>query len=194
MTFASLANAHAGQPAVVIGKGPTLDAWIAAGCPQPAGAVRIGVNHVGGAVACDYNVSVHSDQPEMDAIPGVWLRGIAHGWDLPFAKTKWQLPNGGHWMLTGSGIPLLTDRAVVADCRWFYCASSSAQPAIQLAWYLGCPELMLVGIDGGRQQAKAAVAVPGGQSPAQDYSRMTQGAHHVADTLFGTRWRRWSAA
>jgi len=192
MNFHDLQNLHAGRPAVVIGKGPSLDAWLAAGCPQPEGAVRIGVNHVGGAVPCDFNVSVHSDQPEMDPIPGVWLRGIAHGWNLMFKEVKWKLPHGGHWMLTGSGIPLLTDRAQVADCHWFWCETSSSQPAIQLAWYLGCDSLMLVGIDGGAAQAEAAKAVPGGTSKAQDYGRMLKDTWFIADALFGTRWRHWA--
>jgi hypothetical protein len=201
MTFPDLQNLHAGRPAVVIGKGPTLDRWLAAGCPQPEGAVRIGVNHVGGAVRCDYNVSVHDhvQLPELAAIPGCWLTGLPQPamnpnvqWEQGL-RVMWRDPPDIGFYMTFREDVLDWSRDRLAVLPWLYVYSSSVQPAIHLAWYLGCESLMLVGIDGGTGQAEASKAVPGGESRPQDYGRFTAHTTLASDRLFGTRWRHWSA-
>ena len=198
-TFPQLANLHAGRPGVVIGKGPSLDAWLAAGCPQPAGAVRIGVNHVGGAVACDYNVSVHDHVvlPDLAGIPGRWLTGLPQpamnpntAWPQGL-KVQWRPPPDLGFYMTFSDEVLGWSRERLALLPWLYVHSSSVQTAIHLAWYLGCSSLMLVGIDGGRWQSQATQAVPGGKSAPQDYSRFQKHTTLVCDRLFGHRWRHW---
>lgn len=198
-TFPELAHLHPGRPAVVIGKGPSLDAWLACGCPQPAGAVRIGVNHVGGAVACDYNVSVHDHVvlPDLAGIPGRWLTGLPQpamnpNTDWPQGlKVQWRPPPDLGFYMTFTDEVLGWSRERLALLPWLYVHSSSVQPAIHLAWYLGCASLMLVGIDGGRGQSQASQAVPGGKSAPQDYGRFQPHTTLACDRLFGNGWRHW---
>jgi hypothetical protein len=201
--FPHFLNLHAGRPFVVIGKGPSLDAWLAAGCPQPDGALRIGVNHAGGAVACDYNVSVHDivDKPEWRDIPGTWFTGLPQPPLNPHPERSghevrclWREPHA-QWFLTTFREEVLTwPREKLALLPWLYVWSSSAQPAIHLAWFMGAASLMLVGMDGGTMQAQASQAVPGGQSPEQDYTRFREHTTKAADALFGPRWHHWQPA
>lgn len=196
MTFSKLKNLHAGKPAVVIGKGPTLDAWLAAGCPQAAGAVRIGVNQVGCRVS-DVAYSVSGDC-QMDfylKLPGIWLRGLpyetARGEVITERPAAWE--ERGVVSFDASRVgdqELLTEpREVLAAFEWLYCHVSSTNPAVHLAWYLGCSELMLVGIDGGTERAGCLYGLP--DRGSGDYDVMKRSVEAECDVLFGSRWKHW---
>lgn len=187
-----LANRHAGRPAVVVGKGPSLDQWLQHGCPMPSGALLVGINHAGGAVACDYNVSVH-DFPEFGQIPGTWATGMPQPPRSDFSVVHWRRPAfPAHWFLQ-TFRPEVLDwaREEIAEWRWLYVQDSSAQPAIHLAWYLGCSSLLMVGIDGGNRHAAAMQGQPGLLPPHHDYSAFLAHTFHAADRLFPRSWSRW---
>lgn len=199
MTFAQLNNWHAGRPAVVIGKGPSLDAWLAAGGPQPEGAVRIGVNQVAAVVPeVPYSVSgdAQMDMPEHLALPTQWLRAV------PYRTREGQVSYGQHLpaeVIRFHCFPacqeaardcLHSTREGLSGVPWLYGAMSSANPAVHLAWYLGCTELLLVGIDGGAGRAQV-MAGQGDRSGPPSYDALRQSVQAQAAALFPCRWRHW---
>ncbi len=198
MTFADLCNLHAGRPAVVIGKGPTLDAWLAAGCPQPAGAVRIGVNQVA-AVVPDVPFSVSGDaQMDMDchlALPTQWLRAVpyqtregvtSHGAHLPPAVILFHDPAVSH----AGAACRASSRDHLRRLGWLQTGFSSANPAVHLAWYLGCTSLLLVGIDGGPTRATVMQAANDRPSPPS-YDAMRSSVREQANHFFPDQWQHW---
>lgn len=198
MTFADLCNLHAGRPAVVIGKGPSLDAWLAAGCPQPEGAVRIGVNQVA-AVVPDVPFSVSGDaQMDLDChlvLPTQWLRAvpyktrtnaISYGTHLPPAVILFHDPEASHAAaVCGRG-----SRQEVQRLGWLQGGLSSANPAVHLAWYLGCTSLLLVGIDGGPARATAMKNQNDRPGPPS-YDALRESVREQAQHLFPFQWRHW---
>ena len=101
--------------------------------------------------------------------PTAWPQGL---------KVQVATAAGFGLLLTFRDEVLDWSRRRLALLPWLYVHDSSVQPAIHLAWYLGCTGLMLVGIDGGCGQSQATQAVPGGKSARQDYGRF-QPAHHA---------------
>lgn len=199
MTFPELNNLHAGRPAVIIGKGPSLDAWLAAGSPQPEGAVRIGVNQVAAVVPeVVYSVSgdAQMDMPEHLALPTQWLRAVpyetcegrlTYGFHLPDKVIRFHChpanPEYSRTILNCS-----QDQLAALTC--LHGAMSSADPAVHLAWYLGCTELLLVGIDGGQGRA-AVMEGHGDRSGPPSYDQMRQCVREGAQRFFPFRWRHW---
>jgi len=197
MTFPELQNLHAGRPAVVIGKGPSLDSWLAAGCPQPEGAVRIGINQVAARVPdVPYSVTGDTQMEHYLHLRTRWLRGVPYR--RTDGSTVTELPPGtGEWFDAHSQQEhragrLQQSRADLAATRRLFCALSSGNPAVHFAWYLGCSELLLVGIDGGTRRADALFPFPD-RPPPPTYDAMRRSIEAEADALFGTRWRHWAA-
>ena len=199
MTFPELNNLHAGRPAVIIGKGPSLDAWLAAGCPQPEGAVRIGVNQVAVVVPeVVYSVSgdAQMDSPEHLALPTQWLRAVpyetregrlTYGQRLPDKVIRFHCYPAVPEFATAC---LNSSRDEVAALTWLHGAMSSADPAVHLAWYLGCTEVLLVGIDGGSVRAQV-MEEQGDRSGPPSYDKLRQCVREGAQRLFPFRWRHW---
>jgi hypothetical protein len=202
MTFSELNNRHAGRPAVIIGKGPSLDAWLAAGCPQLEGAVRIGVNQVAAVVPeVAYSVSgdAQMDMLEHLALPTQWLRAV------PYMTRMGNLLYGHHLpdkVIRFNCHPasvafreacLNSSREQMAAMTWLHGAMSSADPAVHLAWYLGCTEVLLVGIDGGEGRAQVMEG-HGDRSGPPCYDKIRQCVREGAQRLFPWRWRHWEPA
>lgn len=197
MTFPQLANLHAGRPAVVIGKGPSLDAWLAAGCPQPAGAVRIGVNQVAALVPeVRYSVSGDCQMEHYTHLRTHWLRGVPY--ERPDGSVVTELPaGGGDWFDAETSLNpvkradrLLQSREMLAATRRLFCELGSGNPAVHLAWYLGCDSLMLVGMDGGPARAQCLFPFPDRPGPPS-YDKLKASIEAECDALFGLRWRHW---
>jgi len=184
--FRKLMNAHEGKAAVVLGKGPSLDKY------EPIeGPIIIGVNDVGNTIPVDYSVTTDGFKPgvlgkaklaKLTAIPN--RAGFDYNED-----EVWFL----HCDDTGDGGPSRLAREDVAESRWLYTCSSSAQPAIHLAWYLGCTYLHMFGIDGGRGYAKGMI-----EHEEKDYNHPDRFTKYINSTLrianicFGNRWERCS--
>lgn len=197
MTFPQLANLHAGRPAVVIGKGPSLDAWLVAGCPQPAGAVRIGVNQVAALVPeVRYSVSGDCQMEHYTHLRTHWLRGVPY--ERPDGSVVTELPaGGGDWFDAETSLNpvkradrLLQSREMLAATRRLFCETGSGNPAVHLAWYLGCDSLMLVGMDGGPARAQCLFPFPDRPGPPS-YDKLKASIEAECDALFGMRWRHW---
>lgn len=190
-----LNNRHTGgQMAVIVGKGPSLDAWLAAGCPRPdCPHAVIGVNHAGARFpfVADYHVSGHKF-PEFAQIPGTWVVGVNsqdsrqdQHWDLPDYAAHW-------FLVTYGGRCRDYTRAQIARTRRLFHQTSSAQLALHFAWYLGFESVQFIGIDGGSTHAQAMQGVPGVTAPNPDYDRLKQHTHALADRLFPGRWWHWN--
>ncbi len=197
-SWPSLMNSCAGRPAVVIGKGPTLDAWLAAGCPQPEGAVRIGVNQVAEVVhEVPFSVSGDGQMDHYFHLPTQWLRGVPYLWadtlvtDCP--RADWTFVQekrpGEGWIK--ERLRLSREQIAETGCLWY--ATSSAHPALHFAWYLGCTSVLLVGMDGRGGRAQS-LAVSMDRDPPSDevYADMLRHTHEAADLLFGRRWSHWA--
>lgn len=200
-TWESLANSAKGRPAIVIGKGPSLDTWLAAGTPQPDHAVIIGVNHAATLVGCHFGVTSHGEHAPFGDIPTRWCISLPIGvgearllTPESFRKPAW----ARHWFAhtPKHEDPLVRDehlshtRAQIADLHSLWNSTSSAHPAIHLAWYLGCTSLCLIGCDGAHGHAQAAMTI--GCRPHPDgYFGTRRNTDRAAERLFGNRWSHW---
>lgn len=87
-------------------------------------------------------------------------------------------------------------RAQIAKTHILANHSSSSQPALHFAWYLGASQITLVGIDGPGPDAQhygrrhhAYIGLP--SSHPGTYSGMKRDTEAIVTTLFGTRWQHW---
>lgn len=164
-----LMDSEARLPAVIVGKGPSLDRWLAAGCPRPEGAVVIGINNVAAVlqehgVEVPYSVSGDVAANDWVHLPTQWVRGVPYrtGGGVARSRLQFELPSAvPFWFVAddGAGAGLLGQtRLQIADRRQLFTAMVSTTPAVHFAWYLGCGSVMLVGIDGGGGGRAEAVA------------------------------------
>lgn len=186
MEFKELMNSHHKHKAYVLGKGPSLAGW-----ERPDDSVVIGVNDVGNFHPVDYSVTTDGFKPGvLGAAKIARLTALPNRGGMDHDKTTemWFLHCDD---LRRDGYACRFDRETIARTRWLYTCSGSAQPAIHLAWYLGCTELELVGIDGGKGYAKGMV-----DHADDQYNHPDRFTHMLADTLrvanfcFGKRWTR----
>lgn len=190
-----LMNAASGRMAVVIGKGKSLDSWLAADRELAApDAVFIGVNHACSAVPCHFGVTNHHRTEPMGET--CWLESLPRPPKKFTAESaSWQMsPWAAHWFLHVHGWPLLEqNRAQISDSRLLFNQHSSLNPAIHLAWYLGCSRLMLVGVDPDCTEQAAAVAPfvwtpPEYTYPPEWLERHEQVLRRQCDKLFPSTW------
>jgi len=197
MNWQDLNNLHAGQDCILVGRGPTLDDWIARGCPRPQDSIVIGINAACLAVTCDYTVSADVDADSIADAPTKWVRGVPYSID---GKDRWMLPEQAEdlwWLHTENTVVgrerrLGLTRDQIAKYRQLYCSTSSAHPAIHFAWYLGFERLMTVGIDGYGTRCKATEFAPGKPPPPEKvYADMRVTSEFLLSRLFPQRWVRW---
>lgn len=205
MTWSDLANSAAGRPALVLGKGPSLDAWLDAGCPVPDNAMIIGINDVCISlpphIRAEWSVSTHRSD-SWASLPTQWLCSIpaCHPSPLTWANADWSPPQiASHTFLHIIGLDAARDlnRHQISQTHILANHSSSSQPAIHFAWYIGCTSLILVGIDGpgpnaqhyGARRHNDYIAPP--HPGLQTYSGMKRDTEKIATILYGQQWSHW---
>lgn len=202
----SLSNSASGRPALILGKGPSLDAWIAADCPHPEQALLIGINDVVATLPNDlhvpWSVSTHRC-PEWQHLRTKFVvsypsvQAAAMTWSEQWLVPDWVAHVFLH-VIGGFHAAKALTREQIAKSHILANQSSSAQPALHFAWYLGCSSLTLVGIDGAtsdgihhygptRHTSYLSPPTPGTFA----YSSMRRDTEQIASTLFGNAWSHW---
>jgi len=179
-------NRHEGAKAYVLGKGPSLVKYK----PEP-GSIVIGVNDVGNTIPVHYSVTTDGFKP------GVLGKAmIARLTALPHRHGFNYDPKTEVWFLhcddvnRDGGSARLNKRQVAATRR-LYCCSSSAQPAVHLAWYLGCTSLHMCGIDGGSGYAPGMIEhVDEKYNNPDRFTFMLKDTLRIANHCFGGRITR----
>jgi len=196
LTWEQLANATPGRQAVIIGKGPSLDTWLAAGSPLPTAnsePIIIGINHACQITPCHFGVTTHPENVEYADIPTQWLVSLPY--PRTMADSHWIKPAyAAHWFLHTHGLQLLEQtREQIADLHSLWNQSCSAHPALHFAWYLGCTSVLFIGLDGTTTYAQAVAQtktkpVKGG---GLQYAGNRADTETGARILFGDRWSHW---
>lgn len=190
-SWPALMNSCSGRPAVVIGKGPTLDAWLAAGCPQPEGAVRIGVNQVAEVVPeVPFSVSGDCQMNHYLHLPTQWVRGLPYRENSCTIDTPPRNWIEVHVFHTDVAALHLTREEIAKHPRLFKKVCSTNH-AVHFAWYLGCSSLLLVGIDGGSSRSEIISRTPD-RPPPPSYDFMLSSVRDECDILYGRRWSHWA--
>lgn len=157
----------------------------------------IGVNHAGAVLPEEarptYNVSGHKFD-EFATIPGNWVCGV-NSQDSR-RDEFWHIPDFVSWwfLITYGWEALSFTREEIAENRRLFHLTSSAQLAVHFAWYLGLSEVLLIGVDGGRQHAQAVRGVAGVTAPTTDYDMLKKHTHQVCEKLFPGKWGHWAPA
>lgn len=206
-SWAELNGAFEGREAVIVGKGPSLDRWIEAGCPRADSAVVIGINNVA-AVLRERGVKVEfsvSGDCEADKwlelqeghLGTAWVRGVPFKYPGPENRPTFTLPKPvPYWYLgdLGEDWQLEQSREEIADRRRLFSGMVSTTPAVQFAWYLGCTSVMLVGVDGEGGRAGAVGRLPDRNPPPDRiYHAGRLCVLRACRVLFGDEgWRDWT--
>ncbi len=197
MTWEGLNNAFAGRPAVLVGKGPSLDAWLAKGCPSPPNAVCVGINNVAWVVpnvpfSVSADVQMDYYAPTASATGTTCIRGVPYqtteGEWIAEAKADGSIWFDAHTF--NHETRLSQTREELAEHRRLYCRSSSANPGIHLAWYMGFASIVLIGMDGGTGRASALAGLQD-RDPPPTYDLMREHVDAQCDRLWGMKWSRW---
>lgn len=197
----TLNNSAAGTQAIIIGKGPSLDAWIQAGMPKKEGSVMIGINHAAFIGPCDYGITTHGNFPEFGDIPTRWIIGLPLTDNNPRDARVWHRRPWVHsWFVhthAQNDHVLQQTRDEIAESRMLWGRNNSGNNAVHLAWYLGATSLMFVGCEGTPEYAQACDTMPGIRplqtAAAFHYPNYRQTNDHVAGVLFGTCWAHWGS-
>jgi hypothetical protein len=187
MKWEQYLNSKQGATAYVVGKGPTLDKWRKDGCPKEPGAVVLGCNDVGNYVDVDYTFT--TDGYARVADKGVRFLGLPYRTES--GEKSHHKKKGDEWFLhchdiRRDGCAARQTMAQLAETRWLYTASSSVQPAIHFARYLGCAKLFLVGVDGVGGYAQG---VSGTADTAEKYAMLRRDTVQISNAMFGKHWR-----
>lgn len=144
-----------GQTCVVIGRGPSLDQWIDFGMPKLGNAI-MGINHVGGMIDCEFNVSRHYCQA-FSKTKGEWFIPMIHNWEyVPYASSKFLTKEIGyaHHVIPIHDSQFIPSREQMQRYRLALVTGGSASLAVEIAWYLGFDKLVFIGCDGGSQTSE----------------------------------------
>jgi len=184
ITFAELENAHAGRKAWILGKGPTVENYK----PEP-GSVVIGVNDVGDLHECHYIVTTDGYKAISQA-KAVRLIGVPYQVE---GGVSFHVREGDLYFLhlddlNGEMAASRLIRPFIKASRWLYCCSSSIQPAIHLAWYLGCTEVELAGVGMGGGYAKGLPTRT--MNTESWYGILWYGTKRILDVLYPDKWTR----
>lgn len=200
LTWEQLANSAQDRPAIILGKGPSLDLWLqspslpvsAAGVSESS-PIIIGINHAAQLTPCHFGVTTHPENVEYADIPTQWLVSLPY--PRTMADSHWIKPAyAAHWFLHTHGLQLLEQtREQIADLHSLWNQSCSAHPALHFAWYLGCTSVLFVGLDGTTTYAQAVAQtktkpVKGG---GLQYAGNRADTETGARILFGDRWSHW---
>lgn len=148
--FSDFKLKHQGETCYIFGAGPSLAKFVET---EKAPHFSIGINAAVEKVECTYGITT-----DKDAFIKCGKEGVL--WFLPENMNKSHgipsreaTPDGENivlWKMNTSKHTTKLDQSVeeLAFSQELFCCSSSAHPAVHLAYYMGAKNLVLVGIDG----------------------------------------------
>lgn len=150
MEFSHFKLKHAGETCYIFGAGPSLSKFVET---EKAPRFSIGINAAVKTAGCTYGITT-----DKDAFIKAGKEGVL--WFLPeYMNESFGIPsreatqNGENivlWKMDTRQHTTKLEQSVeaLALSRELFCCSSSAHPAVHLAYYMGAKNLVLVGIDG----------------------------------------------
>lgn len=140
-------NRYNGCSCAIVGKGPGFQRWMDDGFRLPPNHISIGINHVYQFAPVKFSTTCHPGfiypecKPSIPEFPGYRINQCPN--PPPLRSFLFSTDNHRRCEL------LRYSKDQILAMRKFYCASSSSQPAIHLAWLMGCTNILLIGLDGG---------------------------------------------
>jgi hypothetical protein len=182
--FESLMDKHKDREAWILGKGPSLDLYKE---KMSRGCVIIGVNNVGNYHRVHYSITTDGFAKDAYGKAEIsQLTALPHRGGFSHKKDDiWFLHCDD---MRSDGYAGRLSKEQVSTSRWLYTCSSSAQPAVHLAWYMGCTKIHMIGIDGGVGYAEGLPRNK--RDPGQTYDDLLIGTLRIANLCFGKNWHR----
>lgn len=185
--FDHFCNLHEGMTGVIVGKGPSFDTWKEKRFTRPENSIIIGINHVYKFAPVDYAIGADegsfADNPPrmgfrwrgklgLEDSPGFW-------WVNKFGRRKHK-----------DGDVKKFSRSDIANNRQLFSISSTSQMAIHLAWYMGCTDIALIGLDGHGGYAGTFDEYEGTtMSPPSIYQLIRRDNESMLNTLYPNAWK-----
>lgn len=150
MEFSYFKLKHAGETCYIFGTGPSLAKFVET---EKAPHFSIGINAAVKTAGCTYGITTDKDAFIKYGKEGVLWFLPEYMNESPGVPSREATPNGKNivlWKMNTWRDSAKLDQSVeeLAVSRELYCYSSSAHPAVHLAYYMGAKNLVLVGIDG----------------------------------------------
>lgn len=178
-------NLYDGFTAYVVGKGVSFDAWKSDGFKLPPKSISIGINHVYKFAPVKFSTTCHptevygNEKINIPCFSGYRINQCP----VPTPLRSFTFSTDQHRRFQ----QLKYTKEQILDMRKFYCASSSSQPAIHLAWLMGCTDIVLIGCDGGSGYSECFDKST--LSDSRIYNLIRRDNERMLNILYPGRWK-----